>query len=338
MTIQAAVLSKGVHYNDDGDLVIPVVGVPFTGVTENGTGDLVKDVFTPETDTGPLNEVIAFWDHGREKEYLAGELKSLGYNDLQIKSMIDSGLGFGKQHIGVAKRAEMTEEGIIWNVIVSRRHKYLRLLEQAALAGLIGASSGAKLREPETPGVIKYYPIVEMTLTPMSMNPEAIVLLAKSLLSEGTMEEQSKAVVTEQQPATPASEAQAVATPIADAVRAVATEKAAGEKPEAETPSLADVVAAVVEKALAPLMQRIEGVETRVGGVEKSVGAFTDDMKIALPELAKQISEVVVTAVTGAPRKSAAELLAEKSVTSAAAAKPQGVTVKNETKNWPGAN
>ena len=322
-TAKALVLEKQVHYDEKGDLVIPIIGVPFRGVTVGGKGDLIGDVFTPETDIGPVQEVTAFFDHGKDEEYLRGEIKALGYSDDEINRMGD--IGFGKQHIGVAHRGETTPEGIIYRVVVNRHHKYLKLLERLAREGIIGASSGAKNRIPNEPGQLKYFPIVEMTVSPTQMNPYA-QLLAKSLITGGGMEENAKPnEAVENQPVTEATSA----TPITDALRNVEKSVGAGDEKE---PSVAELVQAAIEKSMS-------GVLERLAAVEKSVSGMNTDMQTALPELANMITKSLRGDVRQEVQKSEAERTVEKSA-AALTEKSKPVVaapVKPAMKNWPGA-
>lgn len=321
-TAKALLLDKQVHYNEDGDLVIPLIGVPFRGVTADGKGDLIGDVFTPETDIGPVKEVTAFFDHGRDAEYLRNEIKALGYTDDEVNRMGD--IGFGKHHIGVAQRGETTPDGIIYRVVVNRHHKYVKLLERLAREGIIGASSGAKNRIPETPGHLKYFPIVEMTVSPTQMNPFA-ELLAKSFINDGSgMEENTKpneAAVQEQ----PQSEA-TPATPITDALRNVEKSVGAGDVKE---PSIAELVEAAIEKHISRLIERIDA-------VEKSVTGLNLDMQTALPELGSMITKSLRGEVRAEVEKSEAERTVDKSA-AALVEKSKPVAVNSATKNWPGA-
>jgi hypothetical protein len=148
-----------VHWGKDG-LVIPVKGFIFS--SEKDT-DLEGDFFTPETDRGPLDKVISYFDHQMSNYYIPREV-----NDMGIR-------GFGGKRIGYAEKMLTDEEKEVWNIIVDRRHHYINLIEELAMEKMVGASSLAlhRVDDPTTKGRIVTWDTAAMDLTPTPAEPRA---------------------------------------------------------------------------------------------------------------------------------------------------------------------
>lgn len=148
-----------VHWNKDG-LVIPVKGFVFT--TPEDT-DLEGDHFHPETDRGPLEKVLSYFDHQMSDYYIPREINGIGVK------------GFGGRRIGHAEKVLTDEEKEIWNIIVDRRHEYINLIEELAMEKMVGASSLALHRadDPIVKGRINVWDTAAMDLTPTPAEPRA---------------------------------------------------------------------------------------------------------------------------------------------------------------------
>jgi hypothetical protein len=363
MTMQGSVMQKGIGEIESGDLVIPVIGIPFKGPI-NGNLDLHGDYFDKSTDLGPLETVMVFWDHGHDELYMRSEMKNLGLTDAQIESF-GKDFGFGRQHIGIAQRGEITEEGVIYNVILNRRTKYRQVLARAAKNDLLSVSSKAlhRVDDPENPGRIKYWAVGAIDFTPTPANPEAKLLL-KSLM-EDDMQSEVEEVVVQDAPAaaseTPAEQPPAQ-TPITDAIRAVeqaadpvseAEPAAESSEPEPEqkavtlesdlAKSIGERMDALEEKFNAAIAALTKSFEERIASMDantsKAVKDLNADLQIALPELARQITSNLKGEVRKEVSKSRVETQIE---TEKSAAPATAVTrlhspeVAAVISNWPG--
>lgn len=360
MNAPGSISEKSITENGDGDMVIPVIGVPFSGPVE-GNLDLHGDYFDKSTDLGPLDTVMAFWDHGHDESYMRGELKSLGYSETQIDAF-GKDFGFGRRHIGIAQRAETTDEGVIYNVIVNRRAKYFKVLERAAKEGLLSVSSKAihRVDDPDNPGHIKYWALAAVDFTPTPANPEAKLLL-KSLMEDEMQGEEEEVVQTSSEPVPTEAEQPQTQTPITDAVRAV--EKAddpdseadpADETSEDEGGVSASAKSAEVElvksfgERMDALEEKLERVEALFGKIEKAINSvetntskaikdMNDDLQIAIPELARQITGSLRNDVRQEVRKSRAETKIETEKSAVASSRVHKPEVAAAISNWPGA-
>lgn len=302
--IQLEVMVKGIHLTDEGDLVIPIIGVPFKGPVK-GKADLAGDFFHKDTDIGFSREVDAYWDHGRDGNYNAVELKSLGFDDDQIKGLMDNDFGFGEKAIGVAQRDDTTEDGIIYNIIVSRRAKYLKALERAAKEGKISASGEYKAfrYDPSVKGKVDHAPLVGMALTPSPYNIEARI--QKGLEIEMAAK---KPVVDEKKPAAEEKTAEdnidavpPVKTSIADAVKAKAAEmKAASEEAvedeEEESTEEGEITLKSLYAQVVALTAELKALREsdEESPTFKAVEDFREEMKDALPVLGEMMANAVI--------------------------------------------
>lgn len=325
--IPARVLSKSITETADGDLLIPVIGIPFKGITDDNR-DLAGDYFHENTDLGPLSTVMAFFDHGMDKYYteyeVYGALDKLGVDPLMWETYIKKlgDFNFGEEHIGIAQKGDITPEGVMYTIIVNRRHRYKEMLRQLAEEGHLDASSGAKTRRDSKsePGKIDYWSVAEISLTPTPMNPKAAALVAKSLITLGAGMDAEKQVETTS------------ATPITDALReVVATDKSA-EVGASE--SIAELVKGLRDEIAAVRAENAVLKETVVQNDKAIQKAFEDlatDMKTAIPELGRLIAKSLTVEVREEVAKSKAELRLEKPAA-------KSVAKNANIANWPGSN
>ena len=162
----------------DGDLVVRAVGIPFTSPFKDNR-DLTAEYFTPNTDLGVLTQVPLYFHHAE----LAEQYPQLAH--------------FFRQPLGRAIKAEVTDEGVIFDIIIEKHHKYVNMLRRLIEMGVLQVSSGAY---PFTvvkgnDGEILSWHIAELSLTPSAANPDARIIAAKSIL-EGVMEENLEPVAS----------------------------------------------------------------------------------------------------------------------------------------------
>lgn len=112
-----------IHRDGNGDLVVPVIGVPFGGSEER---DLYGEWFDKNTDLGPLMEGISYFDHQMDWLYVPDSIE-----------------GFGTRYIGKTMTKAMTEEGLLEYIIIQRRERYIDMLERLARSNLLSVSSMA---------------------------------------------------------------------------------------------------------------------------------------------------------------------------------------------------
>lgn len=312
------IIEKSVHYNENEDLIIPVIGIPFKGPID-GIRDPEGDFFHEGTEVGGAREILAFWDHGKDKSYLASELDMLGLTDAEIKSF-GPDLGFGERDIGVAQRGEKTPEGIIYNVIVNRNHRYKRMLEVAARNGLIGGSSGAKsyIYDRSVPGKVDYASVVEMTLSATPWNIEARVL--------------NKAIITTEEDMPP--KVVDPKTPIEAAVAETPEVKAKGGISAALIAKSAEIPDPVIDAGAVEMVSvpraEFDALRAEVSGlretVEKSIMGLSSDMEEAFPLLADLIAKSLRSEISEQVLKSKLELTVEKSNRTPAPVTPAATT------------
>lgn len=290
--------------NADGDLVIPVIGVPFGGPQELGGRDYHGEYFDATTDTGPLMEVLSYFDHGFDQH-------------------------FGGDLIGKAYRKSMDPDtGWIYDIVVSRRHRYFEALQKLAEENLLAASSSAYPYTTERTeyGKIKRWHVIEVSLTPEPANPLA-VQTAKSLVSKqkelGMPEETGIAPTPTSEPVSGTGEE--LVKSIAKAVEDVMAD--APEPVEAEAVVLEPVFD--IAGAFAQLNARLDALEADVKSV-KSLQSGVEDIKTALPALAAQIaasvSYKVGSKVRDEARKSEPEKVAEAVIETKAASRIPSLT------------
>jgi|GEM_PF-6706710 len=163
---------------DEDYITIPVIGIPFGN---NDQLDLHNQYFDKSTDNGMLNEVLVYYNHNQF--YPANddveELEKSAYLARAFKGRI----------LGVARKAETTEEGVIYNIILDKREKYINAIKEMVEDGLLDISSGAKYRELDSQqlGRISKWHTVELSFTPSPANPNAGVL-TKSILEKALQE------------------------------------------------------------------------------------------------------------------------------------------------------
>lgn len=149
----------------EGDIYVDVLGVPYGGPPELGDRDVEGEFFSKSTDLGPLNTFLSYIGHASYEE--------MGLPD-----------DFAKSLVGVAKKLEETEEGIIYRILVDKNYKYRNLVKRLADEGVWLASSHPFQRSVEInnrTGHIDRWHIVELGLSVSAANPKAKQIIAKSL-------------------------------------------------------------------------------------------------------------------------------------------------------------
>lgn len=247
--------------DENGDLHIPVRALPFYGPAELQGKDLEGDYFDPATDTGPLSEAIATFNHAKESE-IFGELSG--------------------KYLGVAKRLAKDEFGWMYDLIVDRRNRYKDFVKKIVDEKLVDVSTTPfQLPAARSHQKDGYYPdwwIVEVTLTPQAANPNAVALIQKSL---------QELVMPEDNGSNPA---QATETPTPANGGDLAAEIEKAFEGETETPSegnanIADVIVA--------LQKSVANIEALLGKELPALKSEIDNVKLALPVLGKQMAQHV---------------------------------------------
>lgn len=162
----------------DNEIIIPVVGIPFGSPTDK---DLHNEYFDKATDVGVLNEVMVYFNHNQF--YPADDSP----DELEKAAILAR--AFKGEILGIAQKAETTEEGVIYNIVLDKRKRYAKALRQMVEDNLLDVSSGSKYREldPINAGRISKWHTVEISLTPSPANPNAVPL-TKSILEKALEE------------------------------------------------------------------------------------------------------------------------------------------------------
>lgn len=165
---------------DDTKEQIVVVGIPFTSPLP-GNLDRHNQYFDKNTDIGVLDEVMVYFNHN--KYYAADK------SPAEIAKAERLAKAFRGKILGKARKAETTEEGVLYNIVLDKRIPYIQAIEDMIQDGLLDISSGAKYGEldAEKEGRISKWHAVELSFTPNPANPNAVVL-SKSILEKAIEE------------------------------------------------------------------------------------------------------------------------------------------------------
>lgn len=321
--VQLQVITKGVHFTEEEDLVIPLIAIPFKGPMSVDVGggimksvaDLQGDWFHEETELPMVSEVGVNWDHDRWQNYAAKEMKSLGLDSEEIEAL-GADFGFAKNRdIGVASKGDTTEDGIIYNVIVNRRTKYLKGLGRAAKEGLIGGSGEFKSFEydPDIPGKVNFADLVKIALTPSPFNIEARALNKSVELEENPVPDKKLAPISEKGAGDPAPagdpvvpvvpEVPAAKPKLVDTIRAKGVEL--NSEPAVEEEETVKVETITITKAQFDEMMTV--IQSIPAIVSKSIDTFTDELREALPTL----GEIIVESLRPTVEKTTKETVAK---------------------------
>lgn len=249
----------------DSEIIIPVVGIPFGSPTDK---DLHNEYFDKSTDVGVLNEVMVYFNHNQF--YPANDSP----DELEKAALLAR--AFKGEILGIAKKAETTEEGVIYNIVLDKRKRYAKALRQMVEDNLLDVSSGSKYREldPNNEGRISKWHTVEISLTPSPANPNAVPL-TKSILEKALEETKMPNEVNE--------------TP-----QELDGEKQAQPQPD-PTEDLMNSLKSVLETP-APVEEKSQPseAEMRIAQLQAQVETLTELVKsiqTALPYIAQQIVE-----------------------------------------------
>lgn len=292
-------------YIEDEQLIVPVIGIPFNGPSETGGKDLQNEYFDKSTDIGPLNEVMVYFNHNR--------FYPLDDSPEELERMATLARAYKGEVLGIAKKAETTEEGVIYNLVLDMRKRYVRYLKEMIENNLLGVSSGAKYAEldPNSEGRISKWHTVEISLTPSPANPNAVTLtksILQKALEEKKMSNETNEILQESDGAEQLSQNQNPTEELMKSLQAVL-----------ETP-------AVVEETMQP---ELEG---RIAELQEKVDMLIELVKsiqTALPYIAQQIVE----RIDGAKSASTFERQAQKQVTNNIGVTPKPVQAPVHGKN-----
>lgn len=278
----------------DNEIIIPVIGIPFGSQEER---DLHNEYFDKSTDVGNLSEVMVYFNHNQF--YPASD----DPEELQKSAYLAR--AFRGEILGIARKAETTDEGIIYNIVLDKRKQYVSALYDMVKDNLLDVSSGAKYREtdPNESGRISKWHTVEISFTPSPANPNAVPL-TKSILEKAL--EETK-MPEEKAPELVADVAGVDETLIPDSVKSAFAE-IAPQKQEEPT-----VVPALLEE-IAVLKSQNEALTTQIGEIITAVKSI----QATLPYMIKSFGEIFRQETA----KSTFEVQAQKSVNTPTAPKP----------------
>lgn len=343
---------KGHRVDEDGNLIITVVGLPFGGPIAGR--DFDGEFFDKHTDPGQLKVIHSYFDHGMDDWYLPWGVK-----------------GFSNNLIGVAKRHDglSDHDGILYDIIVDRAHNYRNLLEKLVEADVLGASTSPSAwdYDPDVIGRFEKWHVVEVSLTPTPANPDAVVvksIIGKCIgdcqLEGDNMPAKKKSTVQDKpkksEATVPGDASEEVVTPVkaTPATPAKATESKGKDNPGSPspaetTPSETDTAAKVkaafatedestpaVEQAtidslmkmMSDMSEQIKALSTEIAEVKsKSIsnGDGITDLQDAFPVLAGALATQLSGNIDQAVAKSTPEKIA-------AAVKASGGTVQTNPK------
>lgn len=309
--VKNSVVSNGIRYNDEGDLIIPVIGHAF-GSPE--ARDLEGDFFHEKTNLGPLDRVISYFDHQQDEIY------------------VQKGIGLGSRPVGYADKKEKLPQGQKWEIvyqlksipaphldknsmdaaefeqaITDRRKKYLQVIEKAAREGLLEASSIAydRVDDPDVKGKIDEWDTIGMDLTPTNADTRAHVLKSIDLGGDGMPTE---AEIKEAEEKKKKEEAEAAAKVKADAEAKV---KAEADAKAAEEAAKKNPVVDQIDRAFAGLdnpgeqQPNVAELLETVKSLSKAVESLTDLVKTEMAKITGDGEE----SVKSLAKKSVAEIL-----------------------------
>lgn len=278
----SSVPMKSYELSPEGDLWIYVYGVPFRGPEFLEGKDLDGEYFDENTDIGPLEKVLSYWDHAKGTDVDPLYRKVREY--------------FGKDLIGVAEKVAKDDEGWLYRIIVDRRKKYFELLKRLAEEKMLSASSTPHQRsvEKDADGHWKRWHVVEVTLTVQPNNPNARQLektisdlLGDDMSKKTTPETEQEVPVaqsgTEETPAPEKDAPEAPETPLTEQLGKIFNGSEDAESSEEEI-SLAKAIMNLTEKIAA-----LEAKLDKVDQVEKSV----NEVKLAFPVLAQHVKDLI---------------------------------------------
>jgi hypothetical protein len=142
---------------------VPVIGIPFG---DENNRDFYGDWFDKNTDVGPLNEGFTYFDHLMDWLYVPDTIE-----------------GFGTRIIGKAIKKGISEEGILYHLIVNQRERYLDMIERLANEGYLSVSSMANYAEWDKSinGRIARWDTFAVDFTPTPAEINAAVVNEKSV-------------------------------------------------------------------------------------------------------------------------------------------------------------
>lgn len=173
---------KGYRELDDGTLIVPVIGVPYKEPEYLGERDFQGDYFSPRTNTGPLKQVLSYFDHNK------------GMFDPRLAKYPD----FADEPVGIAERREKTEEGELFDIIIDRAYKYKNLIKKLIDAHALKVSTTPfqrSVRRDKSTGHLDRWEIVELGLVIEAASPNADIVyksLEETFGKEFEMAEETK--------------------------------------------------------------------------------------------------------------------------------------------------
>src|SRR5688572_10820529 len=100
---KSTVNRDGIHFNDEGDLIIPVRAIPFGNQKST---DLDQQFFDKDTYLGDWKEHLVFFDH--DDEWLPENFR------------------YGKRPIGKSFITHTDESGVFEKLVIDRRTRFIK--------------------------------------------------------------------------------------------------------------------------------------------------------------------------------------------------------------------
>lgn len=282
-----------------GDVIIPIKALAFNSPSVS------KDRFASSSDFGhpaANNTVSVYFHHTKDKFMLAEELMIEHGLDKSAALELAAELSIGKQYIGAGIRSKFDDEGIFYNLVVSRRNRYKAVIKKLAEEGHLDSSTGVKFREndPNDPHLIKsWHPLADLTLTPMPDDPNTNVV-----------HEKGANLMPEENTGTPPQNdsGEAVKNPLIEQIDTAFPDTVDKSAP-GEQVSMAEVLA-----ALNGLTESVNTLTEKMMTIDTNVGHIQEAMPHLIEKVAKFMSEDVAALVAKSASQSSIERAARQSV------------------------
>lgn len=290
-------LVKSYHETEEGDIVVEGIGVPFIGFNERNE-DLIGDVFTESTYFGEnYKSLPVYFDHKKSEDWINEAIAQLSDNGI-LSNDFDISKAFGDRQIATAVFKSVTEEGLLYKIIIDRREKYKNLLGRLIKEGVLRMSSSASEREPEDSGaVLKRWILKSIDFTPSPMNDMANFKSEEDKMTEKNKQKSEEAVVvaktneaTEEKTQSPEESS--------EFAKAIEQEFSGEEKEKMSE----DQGSQTVAETIANLQSQVNDIQNSIVALTEvlnQVQTYTKETHEGLPVMAKSIaSQLKVTART----------------------------------------
>lgn len=258
---------KAIPNEERQSTIFRVIGHPYGGPKYLNSKDLQGEFFAKDTDYGRndnnellVKTVFAYYDHALRNSM--------------------------KEAIGSATFVEETDDGLVWDIEVSRKNRYHNMLLALAEKKFLGVSSQPVQTSVEIDadtGFIKRWHTAELSFTPMPANPLAEVV---GILKSFDMSDEVVAVYTEfvkdfEETAVDVEEAQEEETPAPVVEEEVNEDSLSNEIDQMfDTPT---------EPVVSELLTDVKSLLALVTALQVEVKALQDAMAAGNKEVVKQV-------------------------------------------------